>query len=97
MPRWYLRVNAETRYVGARGASGANVVVNNQEPYNLPSYTQTDLTLSINPHPFGVGTETTVMVGVRNLFDVRFSEPGYGGFDIPGMGRLVFVEARQAF
>ena len=37
------------------------------------------------------------MVGVRNLFDVRFSEPGYGGFDIPGMGRLVFVEARQAF
>jgi outer membrane receptor for ferrienterochelin and colicins len=97
LPRWYLRLNTETRYVAARGASGANVVVNNQELYSLPSYTQTDLTLSFNPHPFGVGTETTLMVGVRNLFDVTFSEPGYGGFDIPGMGRLVFLEARQAF
>ena len=45
----------------------------------------------------GAGTSTTLMVGVRNLFDVRFSEPGYGGFDIPGIGRLVFVEVRQAF
>ena len=97
VPRWNLRVNAETRYVAARGASQANVVVNNQEPYALPSYTKTDLTLSVNPHPLGVGTETTLMIGVRNLFDVRFSEPGYGGFDIPGIGRLVFVEARQAF
>jgi outer membrane receptor protein involved in Fe transport len=97
VPRWNLRLNAETRYVGVRGASQANVVVNNQEPYNLPSYTQTDLTLSINPHLLGPGTATTLMVGVRNLFDVRFSEPGYGGFDIPVIGRLVFAEARQAF
>jgi iron complex outermembrane receptor protein len=97
LPRWYLRVNTETRYTAARGASQANVVVNNQEPYTLPSYTQTDVTLSINPQLLGAGTETTFMVGVRNLFDVRFSGPGYGGFDIPGMGRLVFVAARQTF
>jgi outer membrane receptor protein involved in Fe transport len=97
VPRWNLRVNAETRYVAARGAAQANIVVNNQEAYSLPAYTQTDLTLSVNPHPLGVGTETTVMFGVRNLFDVRYSEPGYGGFDIPAMGRLVFVELRQAF
>jgi outer membrane receptor protein involved in Fe transport len=97
VPRWNLRFNTETRYAAARGASQANVVVNNQEPYTLPSYTQTDLTLSINLHPLGVGTETTLLLGVRNLFDVRFSEPGYGGFDIPGMGRISFIEARQAF
>jgi iron complex outermembrane receptor protein len=97
VPRWNLRLNTETRYVAARGASQANVAVNNQEPYALPSYTQTDLTLSINLHPLGVGTETILLLGARNLFDVRFSEPGYGGFDIPGMGRLLFVEARQSF
>jgi outer membrane receptor protein involved in Fe transport len=97
LPRWNLRLNAETRYVGLRGASQANVVANNQRTYSLPAYTQTDLTLSINPRLLSAGTQTTVMVGVRNLFDVRFSEPGYGGFDIPALGRLVFVQVRQAF
>lgn len=97
VPRWDVRLNAETRYVAARGASQTNIVANNQESYHLPAYTKTDLTLSTGFHLFGPGTQTTLLVGVRNLFGVRFSEPGYGGFDIPGFGRLMFVEARQAF
>jgi iron complex outermembrane receptor protein len=97
LPRWRLRVNTETRFIGARGGSQTNVFVNNQEAYTLPAYMQTDLTVSSNLHLFGPGTETTFLAGARNLFGVRFSEPGYGGFDIPGMGRLLFVEVRQAF
>jgi outer membrane receptor protein involved in Fe transport len=98
LTRWYLRGNAELRYTSSRGASEANVLVNDQRPYTLAPYVQADLTLSTTDlHPLGADTETRFLGGVRNLLDTRFSEPGYGGFDTPGLGRMLFLEVRQTF
>jgi hypothetical protein len=34
---------------------------------------------------------------VRNLLDKIHSEPGFGGIDIPGMGRIFHLGLSQAF
>ena len=95
IPEAFLFANAELRWVGERGASQANVWVNNDEFYTLPSYGLVDLTLStLGLRLLGDATETRFAVGARNLLDTRYSEPGYGGFDIPSSGRRLFMEAR---
>jgi len=38
-----------------------------------------------------------VFASVRNLLDERHSEPGFGGFDAPALGRTMFLEIRQSF
>jgi hypothetical protein len=39
--------------------------------------------------------ETRLTLSARNLLDARYSEPGFGGFDLPNQGRTVMVELRQ--
>jgi outer membrane receptor for ferrienterochelin and colicins len=97
-PELYFRVNAELRMVSARGATQGNVTLNNGQSYTLPSYGMLGATISsAGLHLLGRSTETRLLVGARNLLDVRFSEPGYGGFDYPILGRVVFLELRQIF
>jgi outer membrane receptor protein involved in Fe transport len=95
VPETYLHANAELRWVSERGASRSNVWLNNERRYTLPAYGLVNVTLStLGLHLLGDSTETRFAVGARNLFDARFSEPGYGGFDIPTLGRYLFAEAR---
>jgi iron complex outermembrane receptor protein len=95
VPEAYLFANAELRWVSERGASQANVWVNNDTPYTLPAYGLVDVTLStLELGLLGDTTETRFALGVRNLLDAQYSEPGYGGFDIPSLGRRLFAEAR---
>jgi outer membrane receptor protein involved in Fe transport len=95
VPEAYLYASAEARWVAQRGATQANVWVNNDTPYNLPAYGLVDLTLStVGLGLLGDTTETRFAVGVRNLFDAEYSEPGFGGYDVPSLGRTLFAEAR---
>ena len=48
-------------------------------------------------HLLGQSAETRLLVGVRNILNVHFSEPGYGGFDTPTLGRVFMMELRQLF
>jgi iron complex outermembrane receptor protein len=98
VPELYFRTNAELRMVSARGATQGNVSLNNGQFYTLPSYGMLNATISSTGlHFLGRSTETRVLVGARNLLGVRFSEPGYGGFDYPILGRVIFMELRQIF
>jgi iron complex outermembrane receptor protein len=95
---WALLGNANLRWVGARGASNSNILYNNNERYTLPPYAEIDLTLSTAAlQLFGDGSTTTVVASVRNLLDDRHAEPGFGGFDVPNVGRLLWVELRQRY
>ena len=95
LPETYLHANAELRWVSERGASQSNVWLNNGRFYTLPAYHIVNVTVStLGLHWLSDSTETRFAVGVRNLFDARYSEPGYGGFDTPTLGRFLFAEAR---
>jgi outer membrane receptor protein involved in Fe transport len=95
LPEAYLRTNAELRWVSERGASRSNVWLNNDRSYTLPAYGLVNLTVStLGVRWLGDRTETRFAVGARNLLDTRYSDPGYGGFDTPGLGRVLFAEGR---
>jgi outer membrane receptor protein involved in Fe transport len=96
-PELHLNVFAQARYVGARGASQSNVALNNFESYTLPAYATCDLTVSSVGLAFLGAAQTTLSLGVKNLFDTRYYEPGFGGFDLPVMGRTALLELRQAY
>jgi iron complex outermembrane receptor protein len=98
LPEAHLQANADARLVSARGAEQGNVTVNNGTPYTLPSYMLLNANLSsMGLHLLGQKTETRLLVGVRNILDKRFSEPGYAGFDSPSLGRVYVAELRQVF
>ncbi len=97
LPEVYLNVNGQLRWVGERGASQSNVALNNDVPYALPAYFTADATVSTVGLNFLGGAQTTLALSVRNLTDTRYFEPGFGGFDIPNLGRTVLAELRQTF
>jgi iron complex outermembrane receptor protein len=98
LPRQHLRASVDLALVGPRGATQANTLFNNDRPYQLAPYARLDATLSsVGLHLLGVDRETRISATVRNALDARYSEPGFGGFDIPAQGRSVLVEVRQTF
>lgn len=93
----YLNVNASFRGVGPRYASALNVEANNRRAYQLPAYATLDASLSSVGLNLLGGTETSFALTMRNILDTRFVEPGYGGIDIPTVGRTVMLELRETF
>jgi outer membrane receptor protein involved in Fe transport len=98
MPKAYLRTSGELRWSMSRGASQGNILVNDNTPYTLPAYGIVNLSVSTAGLRLVPGAgETRFLVGVRNLVGSKYSEPGYGGFDTPSLGRILFLELRQVF
>lgn len=92
----HLRGTATLRYVGARGATQGNQLLNNDRAYSLPAYPRLDLSVStLGWDFFGPGTDTRLSLAVRNVLGQVYAEPGFGGFDPPTVGRTFFLELRQ--
>ena len=98
LPEIFAAVDVVARVAGARGASPSNIILNNRERYTLPSYAVLDLNItSLDWLLFSDTAETKLTVSFKNLFDTRYSNPGYGGFDFPSVGRVMFFKLAQAF
>jgi outer membrane receptor protein involved in Fe transport len=98
VPEARSRAHADVGWFSARGASQSNVYLNNGVPYTLRSYVRLNAVLSTaNLRLLGKGAETRFLLRGQNLLDARGSEPGYGGFDLPMLGRIITVEARIAY
>ncbi len=98
LPEAHLLLNAQVRGVGDRGSSDSNTQFNSLTPYTLPAYADVDLSVAtVDLHLIGGDNVTQVRVAVYDLFDERHFEPGFGGFDIPNLGRTVAAELRQQF
>jgi iron complex outermembrane receptor protein len=97
VPEARLRFNAHLRWAGERGATQSNRLLNDDTAYTLDPYATLDLTVGTVDLRLWNDSETRLTFSVRNLFDTRFSEPGYAGFDIPNLGRTFWVEVRQVF
>jgi outer membrane receptor protein involved in Fe transport len=98
VPEAKLHFIGRIRYVGERGATQPNVLSNLGQAYSLPAYASVDLTVSTADLPLlGDEAKTRFLVTVRNLLDERHSDPGFGGYDVPALGRMAFLELRQSF
>ncbi|WP_437759665.1 TonB-dependent receptor plug domain-containing protein [Sorangium sp. So ce1389] len=98
IPEIYSNINIHARVVGARGAAQGNILQNDDEPYTLPAYATVDVTLaSTRAELLGDRSETAASLSVKNLFHQRHSEPGFGGFDIPSIGRSLTVNVTHGF
>ncbi len=98
IPEIYSSVNVHARLVGARGAAQGNVLHNDIKPYTLPRYATVDVTLSsLRANLLGDGSETAASLSIKNILDERHSEPGFGGFDVPTIGRSMAVNVTHRF
>jgi len=95
-PALHLSLWSRVRAVGPRGASQANSYLNNV-PYTLPGYLSLDARVSTLGLNFLGGAQTSISIVGRNLLDNRYSEPGFGGFDLPSVGRTLILELRQSY
>jgi hypothetical protein len=98
IPEVFLRAHADVGWASARGASQGNIWLNNSVTYTLHGYAKANLVLSTaNLHLLGDRAETRFLLRGQNLFNAHYSEPGYGGFDLPMLGRIITAEARISF
>jgi iron complex outermembrane receptor protein len=95
-PRVPVHINVRARYVGPRAATFANTLFNGLQPYSVPGYVSADATLLTSGfHFLGAQALTRLSLTARNIFDHRYSEPGFGGFDVPIQGRVVMFGIQQ--
>ena len=98
IPEARLRFSTRLRYVGTRGASQSNATLNNQVFYELPDYWDWGITVStMKLYLFGDKLETRLLVAAKNLLGQEYFEPGFGGYDVPALGRTFTLELRQNF
>ncbi len=96
-PDYHLSLLGRVTHVGPRGASQSNVYLNDDTPYSLPAFTTVDLGVSTLGLSFFGGAQTAFSLTVRNVLDARPSEPGFGGIDLPTLGRFAVLELRQTW
>ncbi len=88
----------EHRYVGDRIPTQSNLLRNNSvllsEPnYTLGHYHMLDLSLGTQQIAIGNGVGVRGQVKVQNLLDQQFTEVGFNGVDVPGLGRTLWLRA----
>jgi outer membrane receptor protein involved in Fe transport len=92
-----LHFSGRVRVVGKRGATDSNVLYNDNR-YDLPAFATVDLTASTGGlHLIGDAAETRFILSASDLLDQTRSEPAFGGYDLPALGRRVLLELRQTF
>jgi iron complex outermembrane receptor protein len=91
-----VKFSWETRWVGKREASTQNVLAANQF-YTLDSYSTSNFSLSTNAFSLIDGKEATLRLQVRDVFDNRHVDPGFGGIDFPSLGQRYSLTFEQRF
>ncbi|MCO7226997.1 TonB-dependent siderophore receptor [Pleionea sp. CnH1-48] len=94
--RWFIT----SLYIDERAADKSNLPflpIGSQQEYFLPSYNIVDLGIAtFNWYPLG-NNETQVRLKLKNALDKRYVEPGFGGIDVPGIGREIRLSFSQIF
>ncbi len=85
LPWLGLRVLPELSYVGPRSSSQSNALEQGSD-YSVPGYFYGALAVSLPPRKLFGDTETGLALRVTNVLHQRYSEPGFGGIDVPARG-----------
>jgi iron complex outermembrane receptor protein len=96
-----LGLYVEGRFVGSRRASGSNLVLSlGESAYDndrLRAYFELDANLSTRElYLFPTG-ETVISLRVTDVLGMPHAEGGYRGWDIPAMGRMIFLRLIQEY
>ncbi len=95
VPKAYVQGNVHAKIVGARGATQSNVEFNNGKAYVLAPYVHLDFSVAtLGLQPFGGTFEPQLSLYLKNALDMRPSEPYFGGFDVPTLGRTLMLDVR---
>jgi outer membrane receptor for ferrienterochelin and colicins len=102
LPANYLNINLEGRYTGTRVASELNSfaydpVNYRTDRYTLDRYMLMDCTLSSTALSILPGSRTMLRFKVSNVFNKKYSYPGFRNFDIPGFERTFWCNVSQLF
>jgi outer membrane receptor protein involved in Fe transport len=96
MPEVFAQVSAVARVTGARGSSAGNATLNNLTEYELDPWAEVDASITtLGWQPLALGGPTLVGLTIRNLLNTQYSEPAFGGFDMPSRGRTFLFEVEQ--
>jgi outer membrane receptor protein involved in Fe transport len=94
--RGLLFADVHARMVGPRGASQGNQYLNNSQTYQLPRFVTLHATVTAGDfHVLAPDLGTQLSLTVSNALDHRYFEPGFGGIDVPQLGRTVLFQLRQ--
>jgi outer membrane receptor for ferrienterochelin and colicins len=96
--RFPLRTAVQASYVGTRGASDTNILLNGT-PYDLPPYFLLEATIStIAFDPFGATNPVfSFAVTGKNLLNVGGPDPGFSGVDYPLRPRSLFLQMNVGY
>ncbi len=87
-------LSAQLRVVGPRLASESNAV-ELYRGYALPTYAVVSASAALLDQRWLKARKTSLKLRVDNLLDTRFAEAGYGGVDLPALGRSVMFTVSQ--
>jgi outer membrane receptor protein involved in Fe transport len=94
LPWAHLRPSAELGLVGPRAASFSNSVLEGRA-YDLPAYLNVAAAISAAGPLFFKDRSSRICLRVSDLLDRRWTEPGFGGVDVPAQGVTVTLTAAQ--
>jgi iron complex outermembrane receptor protein len=91
-----LRLSGDLDLVGPRSASFSNALQRGV-PYDRPAYIYSALAVSAAGPWLVANRPSRIALRVSDLLDRRWTEPGFGGIDIPTQGITIFLTAVQGF
>ena len=94
IPWQELKVSVQSFYVGSRSASQSNIIEAGHE-YSKAGYFLLGLAFSTPEFQWLGAKKTQFRAKIDNLLGTSYSEPGFGGVDLPGMGRSFFFTVVQ--
>ncbi|MCK5170806.1 MAG: TonB-dependent receptor, partial [Bacteroidales bacterium] len=102
LPKYFLNINIEGKYISQRIASDQNNFIYDPinystNRYKLDSYFIMDLSISSTDLEIFENTKTRFSLKIQNLLDTEFYYPGFDDYDIPGLGRSYYLKFTQYF
>ncbi len=91
-----VNISWRNRWVGRREASSLNVLQANQF-YSLDSYIDSSFSLSTNRYSFIKNREANLTLQVKDVFNTKYVNPGFGGIEFPSLGRQLLISFAQRF
>ena len=100
LPRFYLNINLEGKYISSRIASDQNNFVYDPinyvtNRYKLDPYLLLDLTICSTDLNIFKDSKTKLSLKLQNLLNTKFNYPGFNNYDIPGVGRSIYFRFTQ--
>lgn len=100
LPKYYLNINLEGKYLSSRIASDQNNFVYDPinyatNRYELDPYFILDLTISTINLKIFENSKTKISLKIENLLNTKYNYPGFSNYDIPGIGRTIYFRFTQ--